>query len=169
MFNATYVESKFSSPRYILQKTSDDDQGIPYYVNVEGNRTPYAPALKLTASVVIECAKRFGFKLTGNYIGEQFTDVLNTTDVVFWIEKEKNDPGFVYQQATFDGRIGKIDSYFIADASVWYELEKAGLQFYFSAKNMLDQRYITSRRPQGIRVGMPRFISGGITFNFGAK
>jgi Fe(3+) dicitrate transport protein len=169
MVNATYVESKFSSPRFILQKTSDDDQKVPYYVKVEGNRTPYAPALKLTASVVMEYAKRSGLKLTGNYIGEQFTDVLNTTDVNFWIEKEKNDPGFIYQQATLDGRIGKTEAYFIADASVWYEFEKPGIEFYFSVKNMLDQRYIASRRPQGIRVGMPRFISGGITYNFGGK
>jgi outer membrane receptor for Fe3+-dicitrate len=33
-------------------------------------------------------------------------------------------------------------------------------------KNVTDERFITSRRPQGIRVGIPRFITAGYEFRF---
>ena len=31
-----------------------------------------------------------------------------------------------------------------------------------SVKYLFDERYIVSRRPQGIRVGLPRFITMGL-------
>ena len=36
---------------------------------------------------------------------------------------------------------------------------------FISDKNLFDERYIASRRPQGIKVGIPRFLSAGIEIN----
>jgi Fe(3+) dicitrate transport protein len=37
-----------------------------------------------------------------------------------------------------------------------------GLKLNASIKNITDERYIVSRRPQGIRAGLPRFFTAGI-------
>jgi Fe(3+) dicitrate transport protein len=42
----------------------------------------------------------------------------------------------------------------------------SGLSLSLAVKNLLDERYIVSRRPQGIRVGLPRFITAGLDFKF---
>jgi len=162
----TVVDSRFASDRYILEKTGTDEAAIPVYVNVNGNKTPYAPELTLSSSLVIDYAGIAGLRISGNYTGEQFTDALNTVDVRDHIAEDAADPAFEYEQATLNGRIGIIRARFVADASAWYRLGSSGLEFTLAVKNITDERYIASRRPQGIRVGMPRFISGGISYTF---
>jgi len=165
-FSATYVNSTFSGDRFVLQKVTKDANKTPIYANINGNKTPYSPELTFNASVLSEFSKKMGVRLTGNYIGKQYTDALNTVSVNEWIEVQNNDQDFVYQQATLNGRIGLLKEYFVADASIWYKHAKTGLDFNLSVKNIFNERYITSRRPQGIRVGMPRFILGGVTYRF---
>jgi Fe(3+) dicitrate transport protein len=166
MVAGTVVDSRFSSDRYILEKTGTDLEKTPVYVNVKGNKTPYAPELTLASSLVLDYAGIIGLRLSGNYIGEQFTDALNTVDVRDHIAQDAADPDFDYCQATLNGRIGIMPARFVADASVWYRLGQSGLEFTLAIKNLTDERYIASRRPQGIRVGMPRFISGGVSYTF---
>ncbi|MEX0981964.1 MAG: hypothetical protein WDZ47_07755 [Bacteroidales bacterium] len=107
-----------------------------------------------------------GLRLSGNYTGAQFTDALNTEDVRDYIAQDAADPDYNYQQATLNGRIGIIRAHFVADATAWYRPGNTGLEFTLAVKNVLDERYIASRRPQGIRVGMPMFISEGISYTF---
>jgi Fe(3+) dicitrate transport protein len=168
MVNGTLVDSRFSSNRFILEKTGTDADKTPVYVNVNvnGNKTPYAPELTASSSLIIEYKSSIGFKLTGNYIGAQFTDALNTIDVRDHIARDEANPGFDYRQATLNGRIGLMQAYFVADATAWYRLGNSGMEFTLAIKNVLDERYIVSRRPQGIRVGMPRFVSGGVSYTF---
>ncbi|WP_233248597.1 hypothetical protein, partial [Desulfonatronum sp. SC1] len=71
-----------------------------------------------------------------------------------------------YAQANTNGRIGKLDAYFITNLNAWYNHTASGLGFSFTIKNITNERYIVTRRPQGIRAGLPRFISAGITYNF---
>jgi len=54
----------------------------------------------------------------------------------------------------------------LADISTWYKLGNSGFELSLTVKNLLDQRYISSRRPQGIRVGLPRFVIGGVSYKF---
>jgi Fe(3+) dicitrate transport protein len=164
--SATYVNSIFSSDRYILHKTPTDSALEPEYINVKGNKTPYAPEFKANASLQIEYSGKIGMKVTGNYIGQQFTDALNTKNVEKWIEKNIADTDYNYKQATLNGRIGLLDAYFICDISAWYNTPIKGLSVSASVKNLLNERYIASRRPQGIKVGMPRFVSAGISYSF---
>jgi Fe(3+) dicitrate transport protein len=65
-----------------------------------------------------------------------------------------------------NGRVGRIDDYFLMDGSAWYKIPKIFTTFRFSVKNMTNERYIVSRRPQGIRVGLPVWLMGGFEFNF---
>ena len=166
VLSGTYVDSRFSNDRYVLEKTTADINKTPIFTNVKGNKTPYAPELTVSSALVAEYSKKAGIKFIGNYIGRQYTDALNTNDVNEWILIENDNPEFTYQQATLNGRIGLMKAYFISDVSVWYNSAKTGLEFNLSIKNIFNERYITSRRPQGIRAGMPRFISAGVLYSF---
>ncbi|HAZ26926.1 MAG TPA: Fe3+-dicitrate receptor, partial [Algoriphagus sp.] len=117
-------------------------------VNINGNTTPYAPEWLLNSSLAIESESGFSARLTYNFVGDQFGDEVNS------IEPSAN------------GRTGLIPSFFTLDAVVGYEIKKANLGFNLSVKNLTDERYISTRRPQGIRVGLPRFITAGVNFNF---
>jgi Fe(3+) dicitrate transport protein len=52
------------------------------------------------------------------------------------------------------------------DAAVYYKLAKIDASFNLSAKNLTDERYVSTRRPEGIRVGLPRFITAGFEIKF---
>ncbi len=75
-----------------------------------------------------------------NYTGQQLADEVNTVN------------------ASVEGRIGLIPSFYILDATAYYTLEKIKTTVQLSVKNLTDEWYIASRRPQGIRVGLPRWV-----------
>jgi Fe(3+) dicitrate transport protein len=50
----------------------------------------------------------------------------------------------------------------LLDATAQYQVAKWNTRFFLSGKNLLNERYIASRRPQGIRVGLPRLLTAGI-------
>ena len=111
--------------------------------NVKGNKLPYAPEMVFNGSLEMNY-KQMGIQLGINSVGEHFADELNTVT------------------ATNDGQIGLIPSYTIVDVTLRYTVEKINATIFFSAKNLSDERYISSRRPQGIKVGLPRLITAGI-------
>jgi Fe(3+) dicitrate transport protein len=164
--SGTYVHSVFSGDRYVLSKVSSVSGVSNVYENVNGNKTPYSPEFTSAAALIVENRKGWGVRLSGNYTGSQFTDALNTTDIYEWMEIARNDNTYRYEQATASGRIGKLDPYFIANASAWYNHTGTGLGINLAVKNVFDERYIASRRPQGIKVGLPRTLSAGLTYNF---
>jgi Fe(3+) dicitrate transport protein len=140
--NSTFVDARFTDDRFVSPGANRDA------VNIIGNRTPYAPAVLLSSSFTFEAPFGLGFRLTGTHTGRQFGDPLNTV------------------APSNNGRIGEIAAFTILDATAMYRLANTGLDFNFSVKNMTNERYIASRRPEGIRVGMPRFISAGVEYNF---
>lgn len=134
--NVTYVNARFADDRIIDE------------VEVKGNRTPYAPELLVSSAVTFEHKKGPGLRFTGTYISEQFTNPANTIE------------------ASNNGRNGLIPSYYIIDATARYKVEKINTLFTLSVKNLLDERYIVTRRPQGIRAGLPRMITAGVKYSF---
>jgi len=134
--STTFTNARFQGQRFA--------EGI----DVSGNRTPYAPGILLNQALNFETNAGFGFRLTGNYTGEQFTDELNT------------------RAASANGREGLIPSFHVWDAQVSYLVRSWDTRFNISLKNITDERYIASRRPEGIRVGLPRFITAGIDVKF---
>lgn len=136
----TYLDARFNSDRFII--------GGGDTTNIRQNLLPYAPTITLSSACTFEAPFGLGLRITGTYIGKQFTDPLNT---IF---------------PTADGKVGLLPSYFLMDGSLYWKVPKIFTTFRFSVKNMTNERYIASRRPQGIKVGLPIFISGGFEFAF---
>ncbi len=162
--NGTLTESLFSGNRFLVQKIHRED-GEQVLVNINGNKTPYSPGFTSSGFLQFESTGGIGFRLSGNYTGSQYTDVLNTDDVNSWIAMAEENKEYDYVQATANGRIGKMSSFFVMDATAWVELP-IGVDLNISVKNLLDERYIATRRPQGIRVGLPRFIHVGLNYSY---
>lgn len=163
LLNSTFVRAEFSGDRYVLQKTGDIDT---VFVNIKGNQTPYAPEILLSGALMIETPGGFGFRLSSHYTGSQFTDALNTKTVDTWLDIAETDTDYKYTQATANGQIGEMPSFLVSDATIWYTLPKSGIEISACVKNIFNERYISSRRPQGIRVGLPRFLSFGMNLSF---
>ena len=138
--NATLQNSVYSNDRFIPVN------GQP--VNVKNNQLPYSAKLMVWNAVGMGLQNGLGFRVSGNYIGAQFTDELNS------------------ELASANGRSGKIDSRFVVDANAFYAIPKTNASFNVAVKNLTDQRYITTRRPEGIRVSLPRLFTAGLEVNF---
>ncbi len=134
--NITYVNSVFSADRIINE------------INVKGFRTPYAPEWLVNSAVTVETEMGFGGRLTLNHVGQQFTDQINSIE------------------PRFDGRTGLMPSFTTIDATLMYDVKKWNSRFNVSIKNLTNERFIASRRPEGIRMGLPRFITAGYEFRF---
>lgn len=139
--SATLANSEFSNDRFV------DVSGNP--VNIVGNALPYAPKLMINSKldVLLPIGLDFGLELV--HVAEQYTDLLNSV------------------AGSNNGRTGLIPSYTLLNAMIGYTIpgfESANLNV--SVKNLTDERYIASRRPQGIRPGLSRFISAGFDVQF---
>ncbi|WP_240469841.1 TonB-dependent receptor [Cyclobacterium sp. SYSU L10401] len=134
--NLAYVNAIFSEDRFKGES------------NIKGNRTPYAPEWMINSALTFETNEGLLFRLGGNYVGNQFTDEVNS------IEPSAN------------GRSGKIASYVVLDGMLAYQVSQWNSRFNISVKNLANERYIASRRPQGIRVGLPRLITLGYEYKF---
>ncbi len=138
--SATILKATFDADRYI-QEGSD-------VINIRGNETPYTPSLAGTGSVRYGWRGQLGVQWTSRYTGSQFTDELNT----------------VIPSA--NGRVGQMDAFWVHDLSAWWLIPGTRLEVGATLKNLTDERYIVSRRPQGIRVGLPRYLSGSLHYRF---
>ncbi|HSW56621.1 MAG TPA: TonB-dependent receptor [Ignavibacteriaceae bacterium] len=133
---STYVNSTYRNDRFITVGSET--------INVKDNKLPYSPEFTFTGSLDFSTPFGLGFNLSATYVGEQFTDELNSLE------------------AGPSGETGQMPSFITADMTASYLLTSLNSSVYFSVKNLMDERYIASRRPQGIKVGIPRFISAGI-------
>lgn len=135
--SATFQNATFSSNRF--QNVSGE------VVNLSGNQTPYAPKTLLSSALTIVSPFGLTARITNTFVGDQFTDALNTL------------------VPSTNGRIGQLDSYFLTDLQLIYTFPKVkSLSLNASVKNLMNERFIASRRPQGIKVGIDRFVSFGI-------
>lgn len=114
---------------------------------LRGNRTPYAPQWLINSAFLVQLGPCFG-RLGVQYTGNQFSDELNTV------------------AATPNGRTGLVPSYWTMDGNLGWKLKKHNMSFVLGLKNIGNERYIVSRRPQGIRVGLPRYVTFSIDFQF---
>ena len=134
--NATFVDATYSSDRHIVKS------GIRH--NINGRRLPYAPSWHFSHTVNI--ATPFGVSLhaTLTQVTRQYADELNTVT------------------PTADGLIGEIPGTTMLDLTARYSLPALHSSFVLSVKNATDARVIVSRRPSGIKVSLPRFVTAGV-------
>jgi Fe(3+) dicitrate transport protein len=137
--NATYINAEYNSDRFIT--------GGAELINIKGNKLPYAPEFIACGGVEVMYGK-MSFLLNTTYTGRQYSDELNTAD------------------ASSNGLTGIIPAHFLLNTTARYFIEGLNSSFYISAKNLLDERYISTRRPEGIRAGLPRMLIGGIEMMF---
>lgn len=138
--NLTLQNSFYSNDRFIPVNGA--------YVNVKNNTLPYSANAMMWNAIGMNLQNGIGLRIAGNYIGSQYTDELNSAS------------------ASANGRIGQIKSRYIIDANVFYRIPKTNANLNISAKNLSNKRYISTRRPEGIRVGLPRILTAGFEINF---
>lgn len=137
----TYVNSEFSNDRFVMSGGE--------MVNVKGNSLPYAPEFFLNSRVDLTFLFGLSLGLEHIYVSEQYSDLINS------------------EAGSANGRTGQIPSYSVFNSVVTYEIPGVqGLSLTGSVKNIFDERYIVSRRPQGIRPGLSRFVTIGMDFSF---
>lgn len=61
--------------------------------------------------------------------------------------------------------VPNTDSYFLIDISASYQITST-TQFVFDVRNLTDKTYLVSRRPAGLRPGLPRMVQAGIKLTF---
>lgn len=135
---ATFSNSKYNSDRFVNKNGE--------IININGLDLPYAPKFYMSGGLNITTPFGLNFGIKGNYVDKQFSDEANTI------------------LATADGLIGEIDAHFVMDISARYIINSLNSSIYFTMKNLLDERYIASRRPEGIKVGLPRVFNLGFEY-----
>jgi Fe(3+) dicitrate transport protein len=116
----------------------------------EGNLLPYAPLHTGSATLDVEHPIGAGAQLAVIYAGDQFTDEENTL---------QEDAG---------GRVGLIDAHVVVDLAARYRHAPTGLTASVSVKNLLDQPYVSTRRPDGIFPSGFRQITFGLQWDYEA-
>jgi Fe(3+) dicitrate transport protein len=135
--NSSLSQSKFSSDRFVANGSEK--------VNIQGNTLPYAPAFLISSSMAVGFVNRFEWNFHATSVSKQYGDLLNQ------------------KAGSLNGQQGEIPSYYVIDSGLSYSIPgpiKAILTA--NVKNILNQRYMVTRRPQGIRVGLPRFVTMGV-------
>jgi len=134
--SSTYVNSIYSADRFI----NDGSESI----NIKNNKLPYSPEFTLTSIFDISAPFGLGLHFAATYVSDQFTDEINS------------------MESSPSGETGRMHAYFVFDITGSYNFPTLHSSLYISIKNLLDERYVASRRPQGIKVGLPRFITAGV-------
>ena len=140
--SATRTAAEFSNNRFLRSAGGDT-------VNVRGNRLPYSPALTASASITLDHPSGVLLRLDGLHVGEQFADNFETS------------------AGSANGRVGLIPAHRVVDLAARYRLPVRGdLSLSATVKNIGGTRYIASRRPEGIKPGLPRTVFAGVDWEF---
>ncbi len=117
------------------------DSGFEPWGEVEvGDALPYIPEHQLRASIGLE-NERFRTTLAANYVGKMRTNA---------------------GQGAFEP-LETVDSHLVWDAIATWDFTEQ-LSTYVKIDNLFDEIYVASRRPSGVRPGLPRTAYLGLTF-----
>ncbi len=144
--NPWFMTATYTNATQKNNATSTDPESIFSYGRA-GNKVPYIPELVVSLGTGIE-SKQWGGYITGSYVSETFSSANN-------VDNQVNGAGDA------DARFGKTDAYFLVDVSAFYRI-KDGVKLFGGVQNLLDERYVASRQPEGPRPGMPLFAYAGI-------
>ncbi|MBX3219350.1 MAG: TonB-dependent receptor [Labilithrix sp.] len=107
-----------------------------------GDELPYVPPNQLSGSVGLE-KEPWGVNVAGTFVDSMRERAGQGTP----------NPGDL------------TDAYFLLDASVKYKVFSA-VELYVNGRNLLNDRYIASRRPYGARPGAPLWVLAGVRGEF---
>ena len=118
------------------------DSGFDPWGNVKaGDALPYSPEHQLRLSAGLE-SERFRVNLAANYVGKMRTKA---------------------GQGAYEPK-SSIESHVVWDAIATWSFTES-LSTYIKVDNLLDETYVASRRPSGVRPGLPRTAYLGLTFS----
>ncbi|MFN0151351.1 MAG: TonB-dependent receptor domain-containing protein [bacterium] len=137
----TYSDARFSRDRLLAVAAGDT-------VNVNGNRLPYAPVHLLSLSSTATMPAGVTLKVDGVRVSEQFADNFETRD------------------PTPNGRNGVIPAHTVWNATASFRIPGTHVTAVTAVKNVANNVYIASRRPEGIKPGLPRFVTAGFVWDF---
>ncbi|MFN3324248.1 MAG: TonB-dependent receptor domain-containing protein [Bryobacteraceae bacterium] len=116
-------------------------------INVRGNRLPYAPRHLFSPAIVYQHRRGVQISFGVESVGEQFADDLNR------------------RAAPPDGITGIVPGFTTVNGAVNIPLREKGPVLFLSCANLADRRFIASR-VDGIQVGRPRQVFGGLRWGF---
>lgn len=143
---ATLSEAGFDLPLSVNYTFVDARFGEGWQQAIRGNQLPYAPRHTIAGRASFQHPIGLSLQLDGDWVSGQYTDKVETV---------RSGPA---------GLIGWIDSRFILDAKVSYTHEPSGLTGFVAGKNLLNEQYVSSRAPRGIKPGLFRHVYGGVSF-----
>ncbi len=123
----------------------------------KGNRLPYIPRNQISIGTGIETGQ-WGVYLDAFYVTSTYASANNSA-------AELNPFGGANLEPVPDARFGRNDAYFLLDLSAHYEIAP-GVLLKGGVQNLLDREYMASRLPHGPRPGHPRFLYGGVSWDF---
>ena len=141
----TWTEAEFESGA-----RSADGESI-FSGAKDGNEVPYIPEIQLHAGIGLATGK-YRINLDGTYVGDSSASGANGSGPYNYAGK-------------YDSRYGEIDSYFVADLTVRYDVSDS-TNVFATARNVFDEEYVVGRLPQGARPSMPQQLLFGIESQF---
>ena len=128
----TLVRATFTDHRRLA--TPDGDTA-----DVHGNDLPYAPRRRAHVAATFEHPAGLTARFDASFVGDQFGDNFETV------------------AGSADGRTGLIPAHRILNASARWRLPRVhAMALTASVRNLTGATYIASRRPEGIKPGLPR-------------
>ncbi|MFT5906300.1 MAG: Fe(3+) dicitrate transport protein [Cryomorphaceae bacterium] len=146
----------YSMPVYatatLTSATIDDalasgGEGDIYSGGEDDARIPYIPEFQASFGIAFETEK-WGANLDATYIGKSFGTALEDSAA-----------------AGSSSRNGEVGDGFTVDLSGHYDLNEQ-VQFIAGLSNMFDERYISSRLPEGARANPGRTVYAGFEIKF---
>ncbi len=144
-FSMTYTDAEIQA----VAATAAISEDSSFFAGaVPGNDVPYVPEIQFAFGTGIEYGP-FSIYLDGQYQDDTFASGSNT---LFEINPVTMVP---------DARFGKTDSFFLLDVTANYQVHK-NVKLFTTFQNILDETYIVTRVPHGVRGGQPFSMLGGV-------
>ncbi len=137
----TYSDARFARDRFIQAPSGDT-------VNVNGNRLPYAPEHLVALSALVTLPSSLTLKVDAVRVSEQFADNFETAT------------------SSPNGRNGAIPAQTVWNVAGSYHIPGTRISAVGSVKNLFDNLYVASRRPEGIKPGLFRQVNLGFDWDF---
>ena len=125
----------------------------------KGNRLPYIPEFQVALGTRFESGA-WSLHLDTFYQPRTHASANNSSALI-----NPDASAAAGLQPAADSRYGRVDAFFLLDASLHYRLGSR-TRLKVSGTNLLNWEYISSRVPIGPRPGAPRTFTGGIEYRF---
>lgn len=148
-FSMTYTDAEITSTNSTSGSATDDN--VIFAGAKKGNKVPYVPEVQFAFGTGIEWGK-FGLHVDAQYVDDTFATANNSP-------LEINPTN-----GRADVRFGKIDSFFIVDLTMDFQIHK-NVKLFTNFKNITNDTYLVTRLPDGPRPGLPFSMLGGLEFS----